>query len=46
LLSDGDANALTAAIGHELVYVARRDYLLNLIYELIFSSCRFIPPRR
>ena len=43
LLSDGDANALTAAIGHELVHVARRDYLLNLIYELMFLPLSFHP---
>ncbi len=43
LLSDGDANALTAAIGHELVHVARRDYLLNLIYEVMFLPLSFHP---
>jgi len=43
LLSDGDASALTAAIGHELVHVARRDYLLNLIYELMFLPLSFHP---
>ena len=34
---------LTAAIGHELVHVWRRDYLLNLIYELIFLPLSFHP---
>jgi beta-lactamase regulating signal transducer with metallopeptidase domain len=35
--------ALTAAIGHELVHVRRRDYLLNLIYEIIFLPLSFHP---
>ena len=34
---------LTAALGHELVHVWRRDYLLNLIYELIFLPLSFHP---
>jgi TonB family protein len=34
---------LTAAIGHELVHVWRRDYLLNLIYEFIFLPLSFHP---
>jgi len=36
LIREGDASALTAAVGHELAHVWRRDYLLNLIYEIIF----------
>ncbi len=35
LLLEKDRSVLTAAIGHELAHVLRRDYLLNLIYELI-----------
>ena len=34
---------LTAALGHELVHVWRRDYLLNLIYEFIFLPVSFHP---
>jgi TonB family protein len=34
---------LTAAVGHELVHVWRRDYLLNLIYEFIFLPLSFHP---
>jgi beta-lactamase regulating signal transducer with metallopeptidase domain/uncharacterized membrane protein YkoI len=34
---------LTAAIGHELVHVRRRDYLLNLIYEFILLPLSFHP---
>jgi bla regulator protein blaR1 len=36
LVREGDTSALTAAVGHELAHVLRRDYLLNLIYEIIF----------
>ena len=36
LIREADASALTAAVGHELAHVRRRDYLFNLIYELIF----------
>ncbi len=43
LLRDGDLSALTAAIGHEVVHVSRRDYLLNLIYEVIFLPVSFHP---
>ena len=43
LLRAGDDNALAAAVGHELVHIARRDYLLNLIYELIFLPLSFHP---
>ena len=43
LLCAADVDALTAAIGHELVHVARHDYLLNLIYELIFLPLSFHP---
>jgi TonB family protein len=40
---DAGAEALTAAIGHELVHVWRRDYLLNLIYEIILLPLSFHP---
>jgi len=36
LIREGDVSALTAAVGHELAHVWRRDYLLNLIYEIAF----------
>ena len=43
LLKEADDDVLTSALGHELVHVARRDYLLNLIYELIYLPLSFHP---
>jgi beta-lactamase regulating signal transducer with metallopeptidase domain/uncharacterized membrane protein YkoI len=43
LLRDGHLDLLTSAIGHEFIHVARRDYLLNLIYELLFVPISFHP---
>ena len=43
LIKEGDGDALTAAIGHEVVHVWRRDYLLNLFYELMFLPLSFHP---
>jgi TonB family protein len=43
LLQDVDEEVLTSAIGHELVHVARRDYLANLIYEFIYLPLSFHP---
>src|SRR5262245_26887189 len=43
LLSEGDSDVLIAAIGHELGHVQRRDYLRNLIYELIYLPLSFHP---
>jgi beta-lactamase regulating signal transducer with metallopeptidase domain/uncharacterized membrane protein YkoI len=43
LLLETDRGVLTAAIGHELVHVLRRDYLLNLMYELISLPLSFHP---
>src|SRR5215475_8410246 len=43
LLRDRDVEALTAAVGHELVHIKRRDYLLNLLYELIIVPLSFHP---
>ncbi|HMG73821.1 MAG TPA: TonB family protein [Pyrinomonadaceae bacterium] len=43
LLRDVDEEVLTSAIGHELVHVARRDYLTNLIYEFIYLPLSFHP---
>jgi TonB family protein len=43
LLHNMDEEVLTSAIGHELVHVARRDYLANLIYEFIYLPLSFHP---
>ena len=43
LLGEGNVELLTSAIAHEFIHVARRDYLLNLIYELLFVPVSFHP---
>ncbi|PYP89965.1 MAG: hypothetical protein DMF61_01825 [Blastocatellia bacterium AA13] len=43
LLHEADRSLLTSALGHELIHVLRRDYLLNLIYELIYLPLSFHP---
>lgn len=43
LLREGDVDLLTSAIAHEFVHVVRRDYLFNLIYEVIFVPLSFHP---
>ena len=43
LLHEGNIELLTSAIAHEFIHVARRDYLLNLIYELLFVTVSFHP---
>jgi beta-lactamase regulating signal transducer with metallopeptidase domain/biotin carboxyl carrier protein len=46
LLRESDANLLTSAIGHEFIHILRRDYLLNLLYELIYLPLSFHPAAR
>ena len=43
LLSEGDNDLLTSAIGHEFIHVARHDYVLNFIYELLYLPVSFHP---
>ena len=43
LLHQGDNDLLTSAIGHEFIHVARHDYVLNFIYELLFLPVSFHP---
>jgi beta-lactamase regulating signal transducer with metallopeptidase domain len=43
LLREGDKDLLTTAIGHEFIHVARHDYVLNFLYELLFLPVSFHP---
>ena len=43
LLHEADNDLLTSAIGHEFIHVARHDYVLNFIYELLFLPVSFHP---
>jgi beta-lactamase regulating signal transducer with metallopeptidase domain/uncharacterized membrane protein YkoI len=43
LLREGNNDLLTSAIGHEFIHVARHDYVLNLIYELLYLPVSFHP---
>jgi len=43
LLREGNTELLTSAIGHEFIHVARNDYLLNFIYELLYLPLSFHP---
>jgi beta-lactamase regulating signal transducer with metallopeptidase domain len=43
LLREGNVDLLTSAIGHEFIHVARHDYVLNLVYELLFVAISFHP---
>ncbi|HEY3103897.1 MAG TPA: TonB family protein, partial [Pyrinomonadaceae bacterium] len=43
LLAETDRDLLSSALGHELVHVARRDYLWNLLFEIIYLPVAFHP---
>ena len=43
LLRDGNLELLTSAIAHEFIHVARHDYVLNFIYEVLFVPIAFHP---
>jgi len=43
LLHEGDNDLLTSAIGHEFIHVARHDYVLNFLYEILFLPVSFHP---
>jgi beta-lactamase regulating signal transducer with metallopeptidase domain len=43
LLAETSADVLTTAIGHEMAHVARRDFALNLVYELLCLPISFHP---
>ena len=43
LIRERDTDLLTSAIGHEFIHVARHDYVLNFLYELLFLPVSFHP---
>jgi len=43
LLSRGQQDILTTAIGHEMAHIARRDFACNLLYELLLVPIGFHP---
>jgi beta-lactamase regulating signal transducer with metallopeptidase domain/uncharacterized membrane protein YkoI len=43
LLREGNSELITSAIGHEFVHIARRDYVLNFIYEILYLPISFNP---
>ena len=43
LLRERNTDLLTSAIGHEFIHIARRDYVLNFIYELLYLPISFHP---
>jgi beta-lactamase regulating signal transducer with metallopeptidase domain len=43
LVRTGDTDLLTSAIGHEFIHVARHDYVLNFLYELLYLPVSFHP---
>jgi beta-lactamase regulating signal transducer with metallopeptidase domain/uncharacterized membrane protein YkoI len=43
LLAERDADVWAAAVGHELAHIRRRDYVCNLLYELLQLPLAFHP---
>ncbi len=43
LVSEASAELLTAALGHEMTHIKRRDFAWNIIYELLFLPISFHP---
>ena len=43
LLAETSRELLSAAIGHEMAHIKRRDFAWNLIYELLFLPISFHP---
>ena len=42
-LTETSEDILSAALGHELAHIKRRDFALNLIYELLYAPVSFHP---
>jgi TonB family protein len=43
MLVEIDTDLITAALGHELAHVRRRDYAFNFLYELLYIPISFHP---
>ncbi|HEX5484237.1 MAG TPA: M56 family metallopeptidase, partial [Terriglobia bacterium] len=43
LAASASQDELAAALAHEFAHIARRDYLINLIYEVLFLPISFHP---
>jgi beta-lactamase regulating signal transducer with metallopeptidase domain len=43
LLTEPSEDVLTTAIGHEMAHVARRDFLCNILFELLSAPVSFQP---
>ena len=43
LVREGNLDLLTSAIAHEFIHVTRRDYVLNLAYEVVYLLLSFNP---
>ncbi len=43
LFDSAPTETLTSALGHEMAHIRRRDFALNLIYELLFLPLAFHP---
>jgi len=43
LLAETSPSMITSVLGHELAHIRRHDFLLNLIYELLFLLVSFHP---
>jgi beta-lactamase regulating signal transducer with metallopeptidase domain len=43
LLETGSEDVLLTAIGHEMAHVARRDFAMNLLYEILYLPVCFHP---
>jgi beta-lactamase regulating signal transducer with metallopeptidase domain len=43
LLAETSPSVITSVLGHELAHIRRHDFLLNLIYEVLFLPISFHP---
>ncbi len=43
LLAEVDDELLKSGIGHELIHISRRDYVFNLLYEIVLLPLSFHP---